>query len=213
MYCESGSEYWISWILFGLSDIKCAKRVFQTEHIPFLLLTGYTLFAVFEYLVVFSNMAFHLTAVWDFKSREVMVISSSEDKDFWLETQGLRAACTNSQPLDHSSLDSVQEAEWDEGLFHIFSWRRLLSPYEWDCQTNSDKNMHILSLQLAVSSFLPHSWMPSSTYCISHIMEFQPFTVHKKKCRQTVYVARIKWQVLKHALLYFETQTEVGELL
>ncbi|XP_030601075.1 post-GPI attachment to proteins factor 2-like [Archocentrus centrarchus] len=43
---------------------------------------SYTFFALFEYLVVFSNMAFHLTAVWDFKSREVMVISSSEDKDF-----------------------------------------------------------------------------------------------------------------------------------
>ncbi|XP_054650270.1 post-GPI attachment to proteins factor 2-like isoform X1 [Dunckerocampus dactyliophorus] len=42
----------------------------------------YTFFALFEYLTVFSNMAFHLTAVWDFRSREVMVISSSEDKDF-----------------------------------------------------------------------------------------------------------------------------------
>lgn len=48
----------------------------------FLLLSGYTFFALFEYLVVFSNMAFHLTAVWDFRSREVMLISSSEDKDF-----------------------------------------------------------------------------------------------------------------------------------
>lgn len=53
------------------------------NHIPlFLLFTGYTFFALFEYLVVFSNMAFHLTAVWDFKTREVMVISSSEEKDF-----------------------------------------------------------------------------------------------------------------------------------
>ncbi|XP_061684251.1 post-GPI attachment to proteins factor 2-like isoform X2 [Syngnathoides biaculeatus] len=43
---------------------------------------SYTLFALFEYLVVFSNMAFHLTAAWDFRSREVMVISSSEDKNF-----------------------------------------------------------------------------------------------------------------------------------
>ncbi|XP_076002490.1 acyltransferase PGAP2-like [Genypterus blacodes] len=43
---------------------------------------SYTFFALFEYLVVFSNMAFHLTAVWDFKSQEVMVISSSEEKYF-----------------------------------------------------------------------------------------------------------------------------------
>ncbi|XP_053728582.1 post-GPI attachment to proteins factor 2-like [Synchiropus splendidus] len=43
---------------------------------------SYTMFALFEYLIVLSNMAFHLTAVWDFKTREVMVISSTEDKDF-----------------------------------------------------------------------------------------------------------------------------------
>nr|XP_057935697.1 post-GPI attachment to proteins factor 2-like [Doryrhamphus excisus]XP_057935698.1 post-GPI attachment to proteins factor 2-like [Doryrhamphus excisus]XP_057935699.1 post-GPI attachment to proteins factor 2-like [Doryrhamphus excisus]XP_057935700.1 post-GPI attachment to proteins factor 2-like [Doryrhamphus excisus] len=42
----------------------------------------YTFFALFEYLIVFSNMAFHLTAVWDFGGREMMVISSSEDNAF-----------------------------------------------------------------------------------------------------------------------------------
>lgn len=73
-------------------------------------------------------MAFHLTAVWDFKSREVMVISSSEDKDFWLETQGLGAKCTTTRPPDDNSLDPAAEEEWDEGLFHIFPWRRLSSP-------------------------------------------------------------------------------------
>lgn len=90
----------------------------------FLLFTGYTLFALFEYLVVFSNMAFHLTAIWDFKSRDIMVISSSEDKDFWLETERLSAT---AQPPDHNSLAPAQEEEWDEGLFHIFPWSRLLS--------------------------------------------------------------------------------------
>ncbi|KAM6907263.1 post-GPI attachment to proteins factor 2 [Xenentodon cancila] len=42
----------------------------------------YTLFALFEYLVVFSNMAFHMTAFWDFGSTEVMVATVPEDKRY-----------------------------------------------------------------------------------------------------------------------------------
>eukprot|EP00064_Thunnus_orientalis_P015766 superscaffoldBa00002988_g15825 len=73
------------------SSLSCLNLAFSiSENLGLLLLTYvssnetycYTLFALFEYLVVFSNMAFHLTAVWDFKSREVMVISFSEDKVF-----------------------------------------------------------------------------------------------------------------------------------
>ncbi|KAK7883335.1 hypothetical protein WMY93_029509 [Mugilogobius chulae] len=44
-------------------------------------LLAYTMFALFEYLLVFSNMAFHLTAVWDFRGRDIVVVSS-EDKHF-----------------------------------------------------------------------------------------------------------------------------------
>ena len=78
--------------------------------------------------MVFSNMAFHLTAVWDFKSREVMVISSPEDKTFWLETQGLSAKHTTTQLPDDNSPDPTPEDEWDEGLFHIYSCWLLSSP-------------------------------------------------------------------------------------
>ncbi|KAL3043115.1 post-GPI attachment to proteins factor 2 [Trematomus bernacchii] len=42
----------------------------------------YTLFSLFEYLVVFSNMAFHMTAFWDFGSKEVIVATPPEDKRY-----------------------------------------------------------------------------------------------------------------------------------
>lgn len=112
------------WGMFALMSTTAKKKntdqnIDISSKSLFVLFTGYTLFALFEYLVVFSNMAFHLTAVWDFKSREVMVISSSENKTFWLETPGSSAEYTTPQPPDDNSLDPTQEEEWDEGLFHI----------------------------------------------------------------------------------------------
>lgn len=46
----------------------------------FLLVLVYTLFALCEYLVVLSNMAFHMTIYWDFGSKVVMVALPMESK-------------------------------------------------------------------------------------------------------------------------------------
>ncbi|KAJ7996241.1 hypothetical protein DPEC_G00235060 [Dallia pectoralis] len=42
----------------------------------------YTMFALCEYLVVLSNMAFHWTAFMDFTNRELMVAAPTEDKRY-----------------------------------------------------------------------------------------------------------------------------------
>ncbi|XP_029629559.1 post-GPI attachment to proteins factor 2 isoform X1 [Salmo trutta] len=60
----------------------CLAAYFYWKHNMYCEQGSYTFFALFEYCVVFSNMAFHLTAFWDFKSREMVVISPEEGKDF-----------------------------------------------------------------------------------------------------------------------------------
>ncbi|CAB1422227.1 unnamed protein product [Pleuronectes platessa] len=79
---DAKSHRWkVRFLLLNISFCAFAG-FFYYKHNMYCESGSYTFFALFEYLVVFSNMAFHLTAVWDFKSREVMVISSSEDKTF-----------------------------------------------------------------------------------------------------------------------------------
>ncbi|KAM9811444.1 post-GPI attachment to proteins factor 2-like isoform X1 [Syngnathus typhle] len=79
---DARSHHWkVSLLILNLSFCAFAG-LFYVKHNLYCESGSYTLFALFEYLIVFSNMAFHLTAAWDFKSREVMVISCSEPKGF-----------------------------------------------------------------------------------------------------------------------------------
>ncbi|KAF7206879.1 post-GPI attachment to proteins factor 2 [Nothobranchius furzeri] len=67
--------------LFNVGCFAAAAYFFR-RHNKFCETGVYTLFAAFEYLVVFSNMAFHMTAFWDFGSTEVMVATLPEGKRY-----------------------------------------------------------------------------------------------------------------------------------
>lgn len=83
LHSEEVTSYRLKLRLF-LFNIGCcgAAAYFFRRHNKFCEHGVYTLFALFEYLVVFSNMAFHMTAFWDFRSKEVMIATPPEDKRF-----------------------------------------------------------------------------------------------------------------------------------
>ncbi|XP_042371206.1 post-GPI attachment to proteins factor 2-like [Plectropomus leopardus] len=79
---EMTSYRWkVRLFLFNVSCCLAAAYFFR-RHNKYCETGVYTLFAFFEYLVVFSNMAFHMTAFWDFGSKEVIVATPPEDKRY-----------------------------------------------------------------------------------------------------------------------------------
>lgn len=79
---DAKSHRWKRRLLFASSFFCVFAGFFYWKHNMYCQSGTYTLFALFEYLLVFSNMAFHLTAVWDFRGKDLVVVSSSEDKNF-----------------------------------------------------------------------------------------------------------------------------------
>ncbi|XP_057676761.1 post-GPI attachment to proteins factor 2 isoform X2 [Corythoichthys intestinalis] len=68
-------------LLFNLSCCLAAAYFFR-RHNKHCEAGVYTLFALCEYLVVFSNMAFHTTSILDFGKESVMVTVLPEDKRY-----------------------------------------------------------------------------------------------------------------------------------
>lgn len=85
-YCVNPEEVtsyrWkVRLFLFNVSCCLAAAYFFR-RHNKYCEPGIYTWFALCEYLVVVSNMAFHMTAFWDFGNKEVLVATPPEDKRY-----------------------------------------------------------------------------------------------------------------------------------
>jgi len=64
----------VKWKLFlGNVTFAVLSALAYARHVTYCEEGMYTFFAFFEYIVVFTNMGFHLTAYWDFYERALVI--------------------------------------------------------------------------------------------------------------------------------------------
>ncbi|XP_023683559.2 post-GPI attachment to proteins factor 2-like isoform X1 [Paramormyrops kingsleyae] len=79
---EGTSRYWkLRLLLSSLIACVCAAY-FYWRHNKYCEAGVYTWFAFSEYMIVLFNMAFHTTAYWDFRGKEMVIATVPEDKRF-----------------------------------------------------------------------------------------------------------------------------------
>ncbi|XP_044159967.1 post-GPI attachment to proteins factor 2 isoform X1 [Bufo gargarizans] len=77
---ERRSYTWKKWLFIFNLTAFLVSLLFYYRHNLHCEPGVYTVFSFFEYLVVLTNMGFHMTAWWDFGSKELLVCSLEEDK-------------------------------------------------------------------------------------------------------------------------------------